>query len=62
MSTTAEFHRIEGNHCMCDVILKHLAIVKEQYNMLGENLQTVRGNTEIFMKAYKDISLEVNFK
>ena len=28
--------------------------------MLGENLQTVRENAEIFIKASKDISLEVN--
>ena len=28
--------------------------------MLGENLQTIRENTEIIIKASKDISLEVN--
>ena len=28
--------------------------------MLGENLQTVRKNTEILIKASKDIGLEVN--
>ena len=28
--------------------------------MLGENLQTIRENTEIFIKANKDIGLEVN--
>ena len=28
--------------------------------MLSENLQTVRENTEIFIKASKDIGLEVN--
>ena len=28
--------------------------------MLGENLQTIRENTEIFIKASKDIGLEVN--
>ena len=28
--------------------------------MLGENLQTVRENTEIFIKASKDIGLEVH--
>ena len=28
--------------------------------MLGENLQTVRENVEIFIKASKDIGLEVN--
>ena len=26
-------------------------------NMLGENLQTIRENTEIFIKASKDIGL-----
>ena len=29
-------------------------------NMLGENLQTVKENTEILMKASKNIGLEVN--
>ena len=29
-------------------------------SILGENLQTVRENTEIFIKASKDIGLEVN--
>ena len=28
--------------------------------MLGENLQTVRENAEIFIKASKDIGLDVN--
>ena len=28
--------------------------------MLGENLQTIKENTEIFIKASKDIGLEVN--
>ena len=28
--------------------------------MLGENLQTVEENTEVFIKASKDIGLEVN--
>ena len=28
--------------------------------MLGENLQAIRENTEIFIKASKDIGLEVN--
>ena len=32
----------------------------DDVNMLGENLQTVRENTKIFIKASKDISLEVN--
>ena len=28
--------------------------------MLGENLQTVRENAEIFIKASKDIGLDIN--
>ena len=28
--------------------------------MLGESLQTIRENTKIFIKASKDIGLEVN--
>ena len=32
----------------------------DNVNMLGENLQTIRENTEIFIKASKDIGLEVN--
>ena len=28
--------------------------------MLGENLHSIRENTEIFIKASKDIGLEVN--
>ena len=31
-------------------------------NMLGETLQTVRENTEVFIEACKDIGLEVNAK
>ena len=30
--------------------------------MLGENLQTVRENAQMFIKASKDIGLEVNFE
>ena len=32
----------------------------DDVNILGENLQTIRENTEIFIKASKDIGLEVN--
>ena len=40
---------------------KHqLLVYADGVNMLGENLQTVRENAEIFIKASKDISLEVN--
>ena len=30
--------------------------------MLGENVQTIRENTEIFIKASKDIGLEINYE
>ena len=40
---------------------KHQLLVNaDDVNMLGENLQTVRENAEIFIKASKDIGLEVN--
>ena len=40
---------------------KHqLLVYADDVNMLGENLQTVRENAEIFIKARKDIGLEVN--
>ena len=37
-----------------------LRVYADDVNMLGENLQTVTENTEIFIKASKDIGLEVN--
>ena len=36
------------------------AFYADDVNMLGENLQTIRENAEIFIKASKDIGLEVN--
>ena len=40
---------------------KHqLFVYVHDVNMLGENLQTIRENTELFIKASKDIGLEVN--
>ena len=40
---------------------KHqLLVYADDVNMLGENLQTIRENIEIFIKASKDIGLEVN--
>ena len=42
---------------------KHqLLVYADDVNMLGENLQTVQENAEIFIKAGKDIGLEVNSK
>ena len=37
-----------------------LLVHANDVNMLGENLQTVRQNTLLLMKACKDIGLEVN--
>ena len=37
-----------------------LLVYVDDVNVLGENLQTIRENTEIFIKASKDIGLEVN--
>ena len=37
-----------------------LIIYADDVNMLGENLQTVREKTEIFIKASTEIDLEVN--
>ena len=40
---------------------KHqLLVYANDVNVLEENLQTVRKNTEIFIKVGKDIGLEVN--
>ena len=42
---------------------KHQFLVNaDDGNMLEENLQTDRENAEIFIKASKDIGLEVNSK
>ena len=41
---------------------KHQLLVYADDNMLGGDLQTVRESTEIFIKASKDIGLEVNFE
>ena len=37
-----------------------LLVYADDVNMLGENLLTIRVNTVIFIKASKDIGLEVN--
>ena len=40
---------------------KHkLLVYADVVNMLGQNLQTVRKNAEIFIKTSKDICLEIN--
>ena len=41
---------------------KHQLLVYADDNILGENLQTVRENAEIFIKGSKDIGLEENFE
>ena len=39
---------------------KYQLLVYADVNMIGENSQTVSKNTEIFIKASKNIGLEVN--
>ena len=43
-------------------VLHELLVYADDVNVLEENLQTVRKNTEIFIKASKDIGLEINFE
>ncbi|KAJ4425778.1 hypothetical protein ANN_27403 [Periplaneta americana] len=40
--------------------LHHLLVYADDVNMLGENTQTIRENTEILLEASKAIGLEVN--
>ena len=39
-----------------------MLVYADGVNMLGENLQTIRENTEIFIKVSEDIGLEVSLK
>ena len=53
--------RVQENRIGLDMNGKYQLLVYADYvNMLGKNLQTVRENAEIFIKASKDIGLEVN--
>ena len=53
--------RVQENRIGLELNGKHqLLVYANGVNMLGENLQTVSENTEIFIKACKDIGLEVN--
>ena len=55
--------RVQENGKGLDMNVKdNLLAYGDDVNMLGGNLQTVRENTEIFIKATKDIGLEVNSK
>ena len=52
--------RVQENRIGLELNRKHqLLVYADGVNMLGENLQTVRENVEIFIKASKDIGLEV---
>ena len=54
--------RVQENRIDLDLNRKYqLLVYADDVNMLGENLQTIRENKEIFIKASKDIGLEVNF-
>ena len=52
--------RVQENRIGLELNGKHQLLVYADVIMLGENLQTVRENAEIFIKASKDIGLEVN--
>ena len=53
--------RVQENRIGLELNGKHqLLIYADDVNMLGENLQTVWENTEIIIKASKDIDLDVN--
>ena len=53
--------RVQENRISLELNRKHQLLFQvDDVNMLGENLQTVRENAEIFIKASKDIGLEVN--
>ena len=53
--------RVQENRIGLELNGKHqLLLYADDVNMLGENLQTVRENAEIFIKASKDFGLEVN--
>ena len=55
--------RVQENRTDLELNGKHqLLVYTDDVNMLGENVQTIRENAEIFIKASKDIGLEVNSK
>ena len=55
--------RVQENRIYLDMNRKYqLPVYADEVNMLAENLQTIRENTEIFIKASKYIGLEVNSK
>ena len=53
--------RVQENRIGLNMNEKYqLLVYADDVNMLGKNLQTTMINTEIFIKASKDIGLEVN--
>ena len=53
--------RVQENRIGLELNVKHqLLVFSDDVNMLGENLQNIRENTEIFIKASMDIGFEVN--
>ena len=64
MNTTGleyAIRRVQENRIGLELNGKHrLLVYADDVNMLRENLQTIRENAEIFIKASKDIGIEVN--
>ena len=55
-----KFYSVPEKRIGLELIGKHqLLVYADDVNVLGENLQTIRENAEIFIKASKDIGLEV---
>ena len=52
--------RVQENRIGLEFNGKHQLLVYADINKLGENLQIVRENTEIFIKTCKDTGLDVN--
>ena len=58
-----DIRRVQENRIGLELNGKHqLLVYADDVSMLGQNLPTVRENTEVFLKASKDIGLEVNYE
>ena len=52
--------RVQENRIGLELNGKHQLLVYADVNMLGEDLQTIRENIEIFIKVSKETGLEIN--